>query len=130
MALPVFPTLAELLARAENCDCSYSVNDLRRWQAKGYLPVQMVKELFVGASPRRISALLGLSTYLGGACGTCGGTERYTASKACKPCHAKKVKESLDKTLNIERKRQWRLDNSDYARNYERARYHTRKVSK
>jgi len=75
-ARPKLPSLAEVIALAEQTGLDVSVVDLARMHKQGAFSEQVVSVLWPDATPRRAAFLLGQKQYVGVPC-KCGGTLRH-----------------------------------------------------
>ena len=112
-ARPKLPSLAEVIALAEQTGLDVSVVDLARMHKHSAFSEQVVSVLWPDATPRRAAFLLGQKQYVGVPC-KCGGTLRHVASRTCVPCHQERNRSNKN-TSN------WHAENREYLRNYLRA---------
>ena len=112
-ARPKLPSLAEVIALAEQTGLDVSVVDLARMHKHSAFSEQVVSVLWPKATTRQAAFLAGQKQYVGVPC-KCGETLRHVASRACVPCHRER-KRGYKSTSN------WHAENREYLRLYLKA---------
>ena len=113
-ARPKLPSLAEVIALAEQTGFDVSVVDLARMHKHSAFSEQVVSVLWPDATTRQAAFLAGQKQYVGVPC-KCGGTLRHVASRTCVPCDLERKRGKPAKPSN------WHAENREYLRNYLRA---------
>ena len=114
-ARPKLPSLAEVIALAEQTGLDVSVVDLTRMHKHSAFSEQVVSVLWPRVTARQAAFLAGHKQYVGAPCKHCGGTLRHVASRTCVPCHQERKRGKPAKPSN------WHAENREYLRNYLRA---------
>ena len=114
-ARPKLPSLAEVIALAEQTGSDVSVVDLARMHKHSEFSDKAACELWPNATPRYFAMMTGQTRYDGAPCKHCGGTLRHVASRTCVPCDLERKRGKPAKPSN------WHKENRDYLRNYLRA---------
>ena len=113
-ARPKLPSLAEVIALAEQTGLDVSVVDLARMHKHSAFSEQVVSVSWPRVTARQAAFLAGHKQYVGVPC-KCGGTLRHVASRTCVPCHRERNRGKPAKPSN------WHAENREYLRNYLRA---------
>jgi len=127
-ARPKLPSLAEVIALAEQTGLDVSVVDLARMHKHSAFSEQVVSVLWLDATPYRKAVYMGLKRYVG-TCKKHGEVERFVSGQVCVLCSrecAVRYKANNPEKLTAAHKR-WRDANHDYLIVYWRARWQKRK---
>jgi len=127
-ARPKLPSLAEVIALAEQTGLDVSVVDLARMHKHSAFSEQVVSVLWPDARPLRKAAYMGLVRYPS-VCGKHGATERFVSGQVCVLCSREctaRYKANNPEKWTAAHKR-WRDANHDYLIVYWRARWQKRK---
>jgi len=122
-ARPKLPSLAEVIALAEQTRLDVSVVDLARMHKHSEMSAEVVDALWPDASPRVKAIYQGLTRYNDTACKKCGSTLRMVGNGRCWACH--KVSTAKWRMLNITKSTRdfakWQAKNREYRNTYNRA---------
>ena len=127
-AHPKLPSLAEVIALAEQTGLDVPVVDLARMHKHSAFSEQVVSVLWPDATPYRKAVYMGLKRYVG-TCKKHGEVERFVSGQVCvecsRECTARYRVNNTDKRLAAQKR--WRDANHDYLLVYWRARRAKRK---